>query len=81
MVGEIVSVESPAVTEVTAFAPAHDPSGSSKHPAERRIPFAKVEVAVPVWLIARTSRPPAKVEVAVEVANIAATDGVDEATN
>lgn len=33
--------------------PAHDPFESSKHPAERRRPFANVEVAEPV-----TERPP-----------------------
>jgi len=67
LVGEIVRVPSAFDTEVTAPEPAQLPSGSWKHPPARRIPFAKVEVAVPVWLSAATSIPPANVEVAVEV--------------
>ena len=43
--------------------PAHSPFGRRKQPEESWMPFAKVEVATPVWLIAKTSSPPAKVEV------------------
>ena len=49
----------------------------AKQPEETLRPPANVDVAVPVWLIARTSRPPAKVEVAVEVALMLATCGVE----
>ena len=66
--GEMVSVPSTFDTDVTAPEPAQLPSGSWKHPPESRIPLAKVEVAVPVWLMAATLIPPAKVEVALEVA-------------
>ena len=48
--------------------PAQVPSGMRKHPATSWIPFANVDVAVPVWLIARTFKPPMNVDVAVDVA-------------
>ena len=46
--------------------PAQLPSAILKHPPVKVIPLAKVEVAVPVWLMAKTLSPPANVEVAVE---------------
>ncbi len=40
------------------------PEGISKQPPASRMPFANVEEAVPVWLMAKRFTPPVKVEVA-----------------
>ena len=37
---------------------------TEKHPVARLIPLVNVDVAEPVWLMAKTFKPPEKVEVA-----------------
>src|SRR3989344_8402021 len=52
---------------------------TAKQPSARSMPFVKVEVAPPDWLMAKTLMPPAKVEVAEEVAVMYPTVGLEAA--